>query len=93
MDTIFINSQNIKMSDPYRLLLSFSEKITLKESDSFVALSNLSINNTWKIIKSHTKTMNIKNQVQRGMTNFSYLTDHIIYQMSRVTLSISSSDK
>ena len=43
MDTIFINSGNSKTSDPQRLLLNLSDKINLKRSDKFVALSNLSI--------------------------------------------------
>ena len=33
MDTIFMNSMNSKTSDPYRLLLSLSDKINLKMSD------------------------------------------------------------
>ena len=43
MDTIFMNSQNIKTSDPQRLLLNLSDKINLKRTDKYVALSNLSI--------------------------------------------------
>ena len=43
MDTIFMNSQNIKTSDPHRLLLNLSDKINLKRNDKYVALSNLSI--------------------------------------------------
>ena len=43
MSTIFMNSKNSKTFDPYRLLLNFSEKINLKRSDKYVALSNLSI--------------------------------------------------
>ena len=31
MDTIFMNSENWKTSDPYRLLLNLSEKINLKK--------------------------------------------------------------
>ena len=51
MDTIFMNSKNSKTSDPHRLLLNISEKINLKRSDKYVALSNLSIYYTWKNIK------------------------------------------
>ena len=40
MDTIFMNS---KTSDPQRILLSLTDKINLKRSDKYVALSNLSI--------------------------------------------------
>ena len=43
MDTIFMNSENIKTSDPHRLLLNPTDKITLKRSDRYVALSKLSI--------------------------------------------------
>ena len=51
MDTIFMNSKNIKASNPHRLLLNLSNKINLKRSDKYVALSNLSIYYTWKNIK------------------------------------------
>ena len=51
MDTIFMNSENSKTSDPHRLLLNLTDKINLKRSDKYVALSNLSIYYTWKNIK------------------------------------------
>ena len=38
METIFLNSENSKTSDPHRLLLSFTDKINLKRSDQYVAL-------------------------------------------------------
>ena len=43
MHTLFMNSENSKTSDLHRLLLNFSDKINLKRSDKYVALSNLSI--------------------------------------------------
>ena len=43
MDTIFMNSENSKTSDPHRLLLNLSDKTNLKRSDKYVALSSLSI--------------------------------------------------
>ena len=43
MDTVFMNSRNSKTSDPHRLLLNLSDNVTLKRSDKYVALSNLSI--------------------------------------------------
>ena len=48
MNTIFMNSKNSKTSDPHGL----ADKINLKRNDKFVALSNLSIYNTWKNIKT-----------------------------------------
>ena len=43
MDAIFINSKNSKTSEPHRLLLNITDKINLKRSDNYFALSNLSI--------------------------------------------------
>ena len=43
MDTIFMNSENSKTSDPHRLLLNLTDKTNLRRSDKYVALSNLSI--------------------------------------------------
>ena len=51
MDTIFMNSGNNKTSESYRLFLKLSDKISLKRSDKYVALSNLSIYYTWKNTK------------------------------------------
>ena len=39
MNTIFMNSENSKTSDPHRLLLTLSDKINLKRSDKYVAFS------------------------------------------------------
>ena len=50
MDTIFMNSKSSKTSDPHRILLNLSDKINLKRSDKYAALSDLSIYYTWKKI-------------------------------------------
>ena len=39
METIFMNSQNSETSDPHRLSLNLTDKINLKRSDRYVALS------------------------------------------------------
>ena len=52
MDTIFLNSENSKISALYRLLLTLENKIKLKRSDKYVALSNLSMTYTWKNMKT-----------------------------------------
>ena len=51
MNTIFMNSGNIKTSEPHRLLLNLTDKIDLRREDKYFALSNLSIYYTWKNIK------------------------------------------
>ena len=38
MDTIFMNSEDRKTSDPLRLLLNLSDKVKLKRSDKYIAL-------------------------------------------------------
>ena len=39
----FINSKNSKISDSHEQLLNLIDKINLKRSDKYIALSNLSI--------------------------------------------------
>ena len=51
MNTIFMNSENIKTSDPHRLSLNLTDKIELRQKDKCIALSNLSIYYTWKNIQ------------------------------------------
>ena len=55
-----MNSDNSKTSDPHRILLNLSDKIKLKRSDKYVALSNLSISYTWKNIKKSYKNNKFK---------------------------------
>ena len=55
-----MNSENSKTSDPHRLLLNLTDKINLKRSDKYVALSNLSYYCTWKIIKKPYKNNKFK---------------------------------
>ena len=43
IDAIFMNSEKRKSSDPHRQLFNLSDKIDLKGSDKYVALSNLNI--------------------------------------------------
>ena len=60
MDTLFMNSENSKTSDPRRPLLNPSDKIDLKRSDKYVTLSSLSIYYAWKNIKKWYKNNEFK---------------------------------
>ena len=51
MNTIFMNFEKSILSDFYKLLLNFPNKINLQISDKYVALSNLSRYYTWKYTK------------------------------------------
>ena len=61
MNSTFTNFQNSKTSDSYRLLLNLTNKINLKGSDKYVALSNFSIYYTWKNIKKSYRNNKIEN--------------------------------
>ena len=51
MNTIFMTSKNNETSDSYTLLLSLADKINLRRSLKYVALSNLSIYHAWRDVK------------------------------------------
>ena len=88
MDTIFIDSENSKTSDPHRLR-NLSDKTNLKGSDKYVALSNLSIYYTWKNIKKSYKIISLKCQLRFIMKSLNYQLDNILYQIFKITLNIS----
>ena len=88
MTTIFMNSENNKTSYPHRLLLNLSDKIDLKRSDKYVALSNISIFYTRKNIKESYKnnkfkisapTWNDKFELPGGSYSVSDIQDYFEY--------------
>ena len=88
IDTIFMNSENSQTSDPHRLLLNLSDKIDLKGSDKYVALSNPRIYYTWKNIKKSYKnnkfnisapTWNDKFELPDGSYSVSDIPDYFEY--------------
>ena len=60
MDTMIMNSGNSETSDLHRLLLNLLDKLNVKSSDKYVALSNLNIYYTWKNIKKSYKSNEFK---------------------------------
>ena len=52
MDTIFMNSEKSKTSEPHVLILKLTDELDLRRGEKIVALSNLSIYYTWKNKKS-----------------------------------------
>ena len=85
-----MNSENSTLFDPHRLLLNLSNKIDFYVCDMYAALSNLSMCYTWENIKSHTQTIYLKQQLQRGMKSLTYLMDHSLYQTLKTVLIMSS---
>ena len=78
-----MKSKYSKTSDPHRLFLNLKDIITLKRSDKYVALSNLSIYYAWKKIRTI-----ILEQPQHRMKNLNYLMDHILYQVFKIIFNI-----
>ena len=81
-----MNSKNSKTSDRHRLLLNLADKINLKRSDKYVALSNLSIYYTWKNKKMSYKnnkfemsppTSNEELELPDGSYSISYIQDYL----------------
>ena len=64
MDTIFMNSENSKTSDPHRPLLNLTNEINLNRRDKYIALLNLSIYYLWKNIKKSYKNDKFKISAQ-----------------------------
>ena len=60
MDTIFINSENSKTSNPHDLTLKFTSKLDLRSGEKVIALSNLSIYYKWKNIESSYNSNKLK---------------------------------
>ena len=83
-----MNSENSKTSKPHVLILHLTDKIDLQRGEKNIALSNLSIYCTWKNIKNHTTTINLKYQLQHGMINLNDLMNHILYQIFKTILSM-----
>ena len=52
METIFMNTDNSKTSEPHRFKLDLADKINLKNRKKNMALANLSIYYNWRNIKS-----------------------------------------
>ena len=85
METICMNSENIKTSGFNRILLNISDKINLEKSDKYVALLNLTIYYKWKNIKmSHSNiTFEISvptwNELLDKSFSISYIQDYFKY--------------
>ena len=88
MDTIFMNSEYSKTSEPYVLILKVTDKLDLRIGEKSITLPNLSIYYSWKNIKSSYNNNKFKYQLQHGMINLKYLMDHILYQIFKIILSI-----
>ena len=72
MNTIFINSEKSKTSNPHRVVLILTEKIDSRRKDKYIALLNLSIYYSWNNMQKHKRMINLKYQLQNGMKNLNF---------------------
>ena len=70
MDTIFMNSENSKTSEPHVLILKLTDKLDLRRGEKIIALSNLSIYYTWKNIKNLYNNNKFKKSAQTKIDEF-----------------------
>ena len=86
MDTIFMNSENSKMSKLHVLTLKLTKKLDLIIDEKTIALSNLSIYYTWKNVKSSysnnkfkisASTSNDKFELPNGSYSVSDIQDYL----------------
>ena len=92
MDTIFMNSENSKASEPHILILKLTDKLDLRRGEKIIALSNLSIYYTWKNIKSSynnnkfkisAPTWNDKFELPDGSYSVSNIQDYLQYILKK----------
>ena len=89
MDTIFMNSENNKTSEPQVLILKLTDRLDLRRGEKIIALSNLSIYYTWKNTKSSNNNNKFKKSAPTWNDKFDrILMDRILYQIFKVILSI-----
>ena len=81
MVTIFMNSENRKISKPHDLILKITGKLDLRRGGKSIALSCLSIYLTWKHRKSSYNNNEFKVSAQTWNDKFEYLMSCILYQI------------
>ena len=78
MDTIFMNSEKSKTSEPHVLLLKLTDKLDLRRGEKSIALSNLSIYYTWKNIESSYNNNKFKISASTWNDKLNFKMDHIL---------------
>ena len=75
MDTIFMNSENSKTSNPHRLYLNLSDKINLKRSDKYITIPILA-----SIIHGKIQKVMQKQQISLNSFNFFF---HLLIALAK----------
>ena len=92
METIFMNRENSKTSEPQRYKLDLTDKRNLKNPNKNMALANLSITLIMlgKTSSQKTTTINLKFLLQLGMILLIYLMVLTQFLTFKIILNLSS---
>ena len=71
--TTFMNNLNSKKNEPNSFIYQFNDKLNLKNPKKNMALANISIYYSWKILNLNTTTTNLKFLLQLGMMNDKFM--------------------
>ena len=82
MDTIFMNSENSKTSEPRILILKLTDKLYLRRGEKIIASSNLCIYYTWENIKSSYNNNNFK--ISAPIWNYKFELPDELYSVSDI---------
>ena len=84
-----MNTENSKTNESNEFTYQFTDKLKNQNNEN-IALVNLRIYYTWKNIKLHIITINLKFQPQLGMMNLIRLMVLIQFSAVKITLNLSS---
>ena len=79
-----MNSKNSKISEPHVLILKLTDELDLRRGENCITLSDLSIYNTWKNIKSSYNNNKLKISAPTWNDKFELPDDHILYQIFKI---------
>ena len=88
METFFMNSKNSKTNEPYKSKYDLIDKLDLRNPNKTMALANLSIYYTWKMLNQLITIINLDYRHQLGMKHLTCLMDRIIHQKYNIILNI-----
>ena len=86
MENFFMNTGNSKTNEPHMFRYNLIDKLNLKNPNKNMALANLSIYYTWKILNQFIKIISIKYLHLHEMKLLIYQIDHIIYLLYKIIL-------
>ena len=84
MEAFFMNTKNSKTNEPNRFKCDLIDKLDLRNPNKNMALANLSIYYTWKMLNQSIKTISLKYEHQHGAKSLTCLMDRIIYQKYKI---------